>query len=105
MAGPKLSICIPTYNRAARLSAAVHSLISLIQASGMESEIEISISDNASRDNTDAVLDDLRAAGGVTLVASRLPEHRNFAHNCLNAGMLASGEYIALCGDDDPFLQ
>lgn len=104
MAGPLLSICIPTYNRAARLSAAVHSLVALANANGLAPDLEICISDNASSDDTERVLDNLRASAGVALTTARLPVHQNFAHNCLNVVKLAKGEYVALCGDDDPFL-
>lgn len=104
MAGPTLSICIPTYNRAARLTAAVRALVAQIVDSGSEHEVEICVSDNASNDGTQVVLNELRAGTAVRLMTSHLPEHRNFAHNCLSAAKLATGEYIAVCGDDDPFV-
>lgn len=102
MPAPTLSICIPTYNRAPRLSETVHALISQIEANGAQSEVEICISDNASTDETPAVLESLLGLDGIRLITACLPEHRNFAHNCQNVVELATGEFIALCGDDDP---
>jgi len=52
----KLSICIPTYNRAAFLGEALDSVIR--QATD---EVEIVVSDNASTDNTEALVREYQA--------------------------------------------
>lgn len=50
---PLLSICIPTYNRAAYLEKTIQSIV--IQPEFIERKVEIVISDNASSDNTEEV--------------------------------------------------
>ena len=56
---PLVSICIPTYNRAAKLQETSRLLVRDIEESGHLSEVEICISDNASTDGTPAVIDSL----------------------------------------------
>ena len=53
----KLSICIPTYNRAQHLSNCLQSLISMRKPKGFQ--FEICISDNGSNDNTKEICNEL----------------------------------------------
>jgi abequosyltransferase len=91
----KLSICIPTFNRASHLRHLTQSI--LLQD---REDLEIVISDNASTDETMEVVAELRFA------------HRNIRYvrnesnigadmNLLNAVSNARGEYCWLMGSDD----
>ena len=93
----KLSICIPTYNRANFISETLDSIVK--QATD---EIEIIISDNASQDNTKDV---------VSYYQSQFPQiiyHCNktnigASQNYLKVVELAKGEFCWLFGSDDIF--
>ncbi len=100
---PLLSICIPTYNRAAILQETSRLLIRAIKESGHLSEVEICISDNASTDRTPDVIAALRTSG-VNFQSWRAPENRGMLRNIVSAAGLARGQYIALTGDDDPVM-
>lgn len=97
-ARPLLSICIPTFNRAAFLEVCLASL--LPQTERWRELVEVVVSDNASTDQTRAVLD-------------KYAEQFHFRrhHNTENIGLLgnitlapgglAQGEFVWLLGDDD----
>ena len=51
---PKLSVCVPTYNRSKYLAECLESIIS--SAKGFEDAVEIIVSDNCSEDDTPAVM-------------------------------------------------
>jgi glycosyltransferase involved in cell wall biosynthesis len=97
MSRPRLSVCIPTYNRAAYLPAALESFAA--QIAGRD-DIEVVVSDNASTDKTGEV---------VRSFEGRLPRLRYFrwdetAHvdrNILKVVDLSEGEYCWVLGDDD----
>jgi abequosyltransferase len=93
----RLSICIPTYNRADYIGT----LLDSIAAEGdLGREVEIVISDNASIDGTGEVIERYRQA---------LPNIRYFRsdmnlgadRNFLRVIELATGDYCWLMGDDD----
>jgi abequosyltransferase len=93
----KLSICIPTYNRSALLRECVTSI--LASAEGQNGNIEIVISDNASPDDTPAVVAELQ---------ERYPwirYHRNDTNigerNFYQVAGMASGDYLWIFSDDD----
>lgn len=95
---PILSICIPTYNRSACLQECLESV--LLSAKGHEGGVEIVVSDNASTDETETVVNEFRKR------SPRIRYHRNDTNigaerNFYVAAGLASGEYIWLLGDDD----
>ncbi len=91
----KLSICIPTYNRAALLDEALQSI-----ASQSRPGLEIVVCDNASSDNTRDVIDRFRPHF-EHLVYFRWPENMGPDRNVLKTVEIASGEYCWLLGDDD----
>jgi abequosyltransferase len=66
MKAPKISICIPTYNRARLLEEAIKSILS--QTTDISSEIEICVSDNCSTDNTELVIKKLQKKSKVRIV-------------------------------------
>ena len=93
---PQVSVCIPTYNRAALLREAVESVL----AQSFQ-EFELVISDNASQDDTQQVVSSFRDA------RIRYIKHqtnvgivRNF-NWCL---ALANGVYVTIFHDDDIML-
>jgi abequosyltransferase len=99
---PKLSICIPTYNRSKCLKECLDSI--LLSATGYENQIEIVISDNASTDDTKVIIDRF---------VNTYPNIRYFRNdrnigpdrNLYKVAELATGEYIWIFGDDDKMEQ
>lgn len=97
----KLSICIPTYNRAHTLKYTLDSICQ--QIVGFENEIEICISNNASIDDTELV---------VMAYKERLPiKYHKMKENVyglqnLNQTIehMAQGDYVLMIGDDDIFI-
>ncbi len=95
--GTKLSVCIPTYNRAAFIGATLESISSQI-----EDGIEVVIVDGASTDNTSEV---------VASFEDRLPRltyHRGVKNMGVDRDMataveIARGEYCWLMSSDDVF--
>ncbi len=91
----KLSVCIPTYNRATFLGAALDSVIR--QATD---EVEIVVSDNASTDHTEALVREYQARF-PRIRYHRNPENLGADRNFLKVVELAEGEYCWLLGSDD----
>ena len=91
----KLSICIPTYNRAAFLGEALDSVIR--QATD---EVEIVVSDNASTDNTEALVREYQARF-PRIRYHKNPENLGADRNFLKVVELGEGEYCWLLGSDD----
>ncbi len=96
----RLTVGIPTYNRAGDLSIAIESV--LAQATNrLRDQLEILISDNASTDTTSVVIDEFQ---------TRYPGVVNRRNNIKNIGFSrnvdavirhAKGEYVLLLSDDD----
>ena len=102
MADIKLSFCIPTYNRADYIGQTLRSIATQIIEIGCADCIEICISDNASTDATDAVIQDFKADHpSVRLVLSKNSTNLGADRNYLRVVELASGEYCWLFGSDD----
>jgi abequosyltransferase len=98
--GVLLSVCIPTYNRAEFLRQALASI--LAQTDGtVADELEIVVSDNASSDDTDQVVAQLRKNTSLKINYFRNERNVGFDRNCLTAVERASGRYCWLLGDDD----
>lgn len=91
----KLSICIPTYNRGNFIGETIQSIID--QAT---EEIEIVISDNASQDNTEAIVQSFKEKF-PNITYFRWSENMGADKNYLKAVELAKGEYCWLMGSDD----
>ncbi len=99
---PKLSICIPTFNRARFLGETLDGVIAQVAALGRAGEgVEVVVSDNASPDGTEAVVR-ARQAGFPRLTYFRQPKNRGADRNYLQSVALARGEWCWLLGDDDP---
>ena len=92
---PRLSICIPTYNRARYLAELLDSIIAQDRP-----DIEVVVSDDASPDDTVAVAEGYRdRIANFTLLAQ--PENIGLDRNFLAVVAAATGDYIWLMGDDD----
>jgi glycosyltransferase involved in cell wall biosynthesis len=93
-----LSVCIPTFNRAAfiRLSARYW----LEQLAPFAARVELIIADNASADETAAVLRSYESFGNVRVIVR--PHHLNFNETTYDlVANHARGDYVWVCGDDD----
>lgn len=92
---PLLSICIPTFNREGFLRECLAS----IQVEGFDAQVEVVVSDNASTDNTLAVLEEFHRRLPLRWVVqeTNIGADRNF--DAVVA--FARGEYCWLLGSDD----
>jgi glycosyltransferase involved in cell wall biosynthesis len=95
-ATPLVSVCIPTYNRSALLRQALDSVLQQTLTN-----IEIIVADNASPDDTQALIASYRDSRIHYIRNAKNVGHRE---NC-NLGMrLTTGKYIAILPDDDIML-
>ncbi len=93
----KLSICIPTYNRASHLVNCLNSII--ICSLNTSLKFQVCVSDNYSTDNTEDIV---RAAQSKIAIKY----HKNISNlgiprNFLNVVSMADGDFVWLMGDDD----
>ncbi|MCS6763626.1 MAG: glycosyltransferase [Candidatus Protistobacter heckmanni] len=93
----RLSICIPTYNRARHLRNCLRSIASsgIMQHSG----VEVCISDNGSSDDTAQIVEEAKQL--VPLRYERNQENLGIPANFLKVVDMATGEFAWLVGDDD----
>ena len=92
----KLSICIPTFNRGDFLKR----LLVDILENERSHEVEIVISDNASTDNTDEVVEFFKDKFSK-LIYSKFDVNKGPDANFLQCVSLATSEYCWLMGSDD----
>jgi glycosyltransferase involved in cell wall biosynthesis len=93
----RVSICIPTYNRASHLRNCLHSIISNQSRSAID--FEVCVSDNCSTDETEKVV--RCAQESIDIKYHKNPENIGIPRNFLNVVEMASGEFVWLVGDDD----
>ncbi|MBN8534998.1 MAG: glycosyltransferase family 2 protein [Rhizobiales bacterium] len=92
----RISLLIPTRERAATLRATLRNVSAL-----NDPDLEIIVSDNASADDTAEVIAAMRDPRiRMIRTASRLSQRQNFEH----AVSAASGDYLMMIGDDDAVL-
>ena len=96
----KLSICIPTFNRASHLSNCLQSIISMKKPKGFQ--FEICISDNGSNDNTKEIV--FNAKKSIYINYSKNESNLGIPRNFLKVVSMAVGEFVWLIGDDDLLL-
>lgn len=94
---PKLSICIPTRNRANHLDATLHYIF---EETNFPFPVEVCVSDNASIDNTKEIVDKY-TSNGKFIDYRRNNVGVNMWTNHHNATSQARGEYIFTVSDDD----
>lgn len=92
---PKVSVCIPTYNRAAYLGQCLSSILGqTIQ------DYEVIVSDNCS---TDATGDVVRAVGDPRVRYFRNDRNLGVFPNMNRCLELATGDYVCILHDDDVY--
>jgi abequosyltransferase len=92
----KLSICIPTYNRAEFLPATLESI-----AEQWGDDLELTVSDNASTDSTKEIVDGFaKRLGRVKWF--RWESNQGADRNYLKCVEIATGDYCWILGSDDP---
>jgi hypothetical protein len=94
---PLLTIAIPTYNRWGCLKQLLEILAP--QLAG-ESRVELIVSDNASPDDTPAVVASFREKG-LALIYNRNEKNIGADANFVHCFEMARGEYVWIFGDDD----
>ncbi len=94
----KLSICIPTYNRANHLSNCLNSILIAI-SNCPDFEVEVCISDNCSKDNTREIVKTFLSILPISYHQNN--ENLGIPKNFLNVVSMAKGEFAWLVGDDD----
>lgn len=93
----KLSICIPTYNRAKHLENCLESIVSI--KSEMKGLMEVCVSDNGSTDETMEVV--RRMQEKMPIKYNRNSVNLGIPQNFINVVAMATGEFAWLIGDDD----
>ncbi|MFY0310892.1 glycosyltransferase family 2 protein [Leisingera sp. D0M16] len=97
MSEPKLSICIPTYNRSRYLGTVLVHLEDILKQ--LPFETEVIISDNASTDNTLELLEAVQDRLPLTILRQ---ETNLGAVSNINAALRAAkGTYVVYLADDD----
>lgn len=92
-----LTICIPTYNRAARVKALVNYILPLVEEHG--GRVEILVSNNVSTDGTGDALRDVRSP--CFRLHNRDTHLPTAEQNIFASIELCRGEYVWVLGDDD----
>ena len=93
----KLSICIPTYNRANHLANCLNSIISCKLNTDLI--FQVCVSNNHSTDETEDVVK--RAQSVLDIKYHKNSSNLGHARNFLNVVSMANGDFIWLLGDDD----
>lgn len=93
----KLSICIPTYNRAAHLANCLNSIILCNLQSDFK--FQVCISDNNSTDGTEAIV--RRVGLSLDIKYHKNSSNLGIPRNFLNVVSMADGDFVWLIGDDD----
>ncbi len=96
----KLSICIPTYNRATHLANCLNSIISC----SLNSDIafQICISDNHSTDDTESVVK--HAQSFIDIKYHKNEINIGMSRNFLKVVSMADNDFVWMIGDDDLLL-
>lgn len=95
-----LSICIPTYNRAKFLPDAINSILNQVDNFNKD-KIGICISDNASEDNTEKVIEELQKKSPVDIIYHRNEKNMWADYNFIKVIQIAHWEYCWWLGSDD----
>lgn len=96
----KLSICIPTYNRATYLANCLQSII--VNKRSSKVDFQICVSDNCSTDETEDVVRHAQVSMPIKYHKNR--KNLGIPRNFLNVVEMADGEFVWLIGDDDLLL-
>ncbi|PIP39782.1 MAG: hypothetical protein COX19_07100, partial [Desulfobacterales bacterium CG23_combo_of_CG06-09_8_20_14_all_51_8] len=97
ISAPKLSICIPTYNRVNTLQETLESILPQVAENPA---VEVVISDNASTDNTANLCREFESRFPIVRYYPN-SENLGFDGNVAACVRKAQGEYISFFSDDD----
>lgn len=101
MPTPLLSISIPTYNRETCLGTCLDSIVSQFEnESSLLEQVEIVISDNASSDHTEELVQTYQKKYN-NITYKKNEENIGFDKNLLQVIAMSSGTYCLTLGDDD----
>ena len=95
---PLLTIAVPTFNRSHYLRDLLDSVAPQVAANA---DVELLVSDNASEDDTAAVIERCRGRLGEQMRVVRQPENIGSDANFVFCFEQARGRYVWICGDDD----
>ncbi|MEW6558405.1 MAG: glycosyltransferase family 2 protein, partial [Elusimicrobiota bacterium] len=96
----KLSICIPTYNRAKYLKENLAFLVPQIKN---KNNVEVVVIDNDSEDNTNEVVEEY-VQKNKNVRYCKNPTNLGYSGNQLKCFEYAQGEYCSILCDDDVYL-
>jgi len=100
----KLTIAIPTYNRAVRLDKSLTDLVGLIVKSQYRNQISVLVSNNGSLDDTEEIIERNRLIfrmQGISFKSRRFKSNLGFDANVLACYGESEGQYIWFLSDDD----
>ena len=95
-----LSIAIPTYNRQHKLERCLLQICEQIAKEGLQDQVDVLVSDNASIDDTAMFLEAFQFPG-VTVEMLYQPENLGFDGNVHELYMACKSQYIWYFADDD----
>lgn len=101
MNSPLLTIAIPTYNRAELLSICLESILSQLDADSL-AEVELLVSDNASTDNTEQVVEAFAKECKIFYFKNK--SNLGFDGNFIQCFDKSHGKYLWVFSDDDLLL-
>jgi glycosyltransferase involved in cell wall biosynthesis len=97
-----IDILIPTYNRSGPLSKNLQMLANELRKEGLKEQVSIIISDNASPDDTRAVVKDfIDNNPDIHLAYHCQPRNVGLEQNAVDVLHKASASYVMFVGDDD----
>ncbi len=100
----KLSIVIPTFNRASRLERSLTDLLRLIIESRNKNQVSVFISNNGSSDDTEFVIAKngiLFQMNGIPFKSRKFNQNQGFDANVLACYVESEAEYVWFLSDDD----
>lgn len=98
----KLTIAIPTYNRAGFLKQSLERISK--QIVGHEKDIELIVSDNCSTDDTKSVVSGF-VENGVPIIYNRNAVNKGMDGNFVYCFQNATSKYVWVLGDDDYLIE
>ena len=104
MNNPIISICIPTYNRDECLRQCLNSIVLQFEDSVVRESVEIVISDNASTDNTEKIVNEFQRDYS-NIFYYRNSENIRVDRNIINVVEKAKGDFVWFLGDDDALFE
>lgn len=103
----KLTVAIPTFNRAKRLEKSLNDLLATIKSSSKKAEVDVFVSNNGSLDTTGGTIEQCKKmyiAEGIPFYSSAFESNQGFDANVLACYVASKGDYIWFLSDDDNIL-